>query len=106
MDRADQICTVVHCDVRAVIECGFDVTVIGIVVLAFDGVHRNFEVRDQRSSHIILRGQRIRSAEDHICPADLERVHQIGRFCSDVQAGRNPYPGQRLFPLETFADAA
>jgi hypothetical protein len=39
------------------IQGGVDVPVIGNVILALDGKHRHFEVRDQRSGHVILGGE-------------------------------------------------
>ena len=45
VDRADEVGAIIHCDMWFVIERRMDVFVIGLVVLALDGINRNLVVR-------------------------------------------------------------
>ena len=66
VDDADHVRAVVHRDVRLVVQRCHDVRVIGLVVLAFDGEGRNAVVADQARGDIVLRGQRVGSAQGHV----------------------------------------
>ena len=51
----NQISAVIHGDVGLAIEAGEDMGVIGFVVFALDGEHRNIEIAHQAGGDIILR---------------------------------------------------
>jgi hypothetical protein len=57
-----QVGSIVHRDVRLVIDRGQNMVVVGVVVLALDGVNGNVVVAYQAGGHVILCGQRIRGA--------------------------------------------
>ena len=57
-----QVGAIVHRDVWLVIDRGQNVVVVGVVVLALDGVDGNVVVAYQAGRHVILGGQRIRGA--------------------------------------------
>ena len=100
----DQVGAVIHGDVRLVIERRHDVRVVGIVVLALDGVDRDVVVAHQAGGDIVLRGQRIGGAQHNIGAAIAQGDGQVGGFSRHVQAGRNAHALQRLVLDEVLAD--
>ncbi len=101
---ADQVGAVVHRDVGLVLQGGGDVTIIAVLVLALDRIDRDAEIFHQAGRDVVLGRQRVGGAEQQIGAAGLEGLRQVGGLGGDVQAGRHPHPGQRLFLLETLAD--
>src|ERR1017187_5003180 len=99
-----QIGAVIHGDVRSVIERRHDVRVVGVVVLALDGVDRNVVVAHQAGGNIVLRGQRVGGAEHNVGATIAQRDRQVGGLGGDVQAGRNPDALQWLVLDEVLAD--
>ncbi len=89
-----QIGAVVHRDVRLVIERRHDVRIVGIVVLALDGVDRDVVVANQAGSDIVLGRQRVGGAQHNVGSTVAQRDRQVGRLGSDVQACRNPHAGR------------
>ena len=83
-----QVRAVVHGDLRLVIDRGVQVRVVGGVVFALDGKRGNRVILDQRGGHFILRGKRIRGAQNQIGAAIAQRDGQVGRFAGHVQAQR------------------
>ena len=59
---------------------------------------------DQRRRHVVLRGERVRGAEDDVGAARLQRAGEVRRLGRDVEAGRDAEPGKRLLALEPLAD--
>ncbi len=104
MQQGDQVGAVVHGDVGLVVDGGKNVAVVGIVVLALDGEDRNVVIAHQAGGHVILRGQRVRSAQHHIGAAVPEANGQVRGFGGHVQAGRNPNALQGLVLDEFLAD--
>ena len=88
------------------LEGGPDVLVISVVVLALDGVDLDAVIAHQVSGRVVLRRQRIRSAERDVGAASLQSDHQVGRLGRDVQAGRQLLPIERPLLGEAFADHA
>ena len=84
--KTGKIRAVIHGDVRFVIDRGHDVLVVRIVVLAFDGKHRNPLITHQAGGNIILSGERIRRAQDHIRAAIAQTNRQVRRLRRNVQA--------------------
>ena len=101
---ADHIGAVVHRDLRLVVDCGLDVRVVRVVVLAVDREDRDVVLLDERRCDIVLRRERIRRAEHDVGAAGLQRASEVRRLGRHVQAGRNAVSGQRLFALEALAD--
>ncbi len=56
VQNRDQVGAIVHGDVRLVIDGGQNMVVVGVVVLALDGVNRYIVVAYQAGGHVILRG--------------------------------------------------
>ncbi len=102
--RADQVGAVVHRDVGLVLQGGGDVPVIAVLVLALDRVDRDAVILHQAGRDVVLGRQRVGGAQQEVGAAGLQGLGQVGGLGRDVQTGRHPHPGQRLFLLETLAD--
>ena len=59
---ADEVGTVVHRDVRLVLERGGDVPVVAVLVLALDGVDGDAEVLHEAGGDVVLRRERVGGA--------------------------------------------
>src|ERR1035441_6821084 len=105
VQNGDQVCAVVHSDLRLVIERRHDVGVIDVVIFSLDGVNGDVVIADQAGGHVVLRGKRVGSAKHDVGAAIAEGDHQIGRFGGDVQASRHTDIPQRLRLDELFANA-
>src|SRR5207245_1456134 len=81
-----------------------DVAVIGFVVLTLDRVHRHFPAVAERRRGVVLRGQRVRSAQSHLRAARDQRQRQVRRLRRDVQARPDPHSLERLLLLEPLLD--
>ena len=103
MNATDNVCTIIHSDLRQGINDGIDMLVVGLSVFALDGINRNFEMLHQRCRGIILveRGfdaQSVTSAP----PAFKVRIRLAVSVVTCRQAPmRTPC---RVFLFETFAD--
>lgn len=104
-EGGNQVRPVVHRDVRLVFQGGGDVLVIGVVVLAADSEGGDAEVMHEAGSHVVLRTEWIGGDQHHVRPAGLQSAHQVRGFGGDVEAGRHPQTGQRLFLGKPFTDA-
>ena len=71
--NGDQVGAIVHGHVRLVIERRENVLVVGVVVLALDGVDRNAVIAHQRGGDVILRGKRVGRAQHHVGAAIAQR---------------------------------
>ena len=100
----DQICAVVHRNVRLVVQRRQNVAVIAVVVLALDGEHRNAMIAHQAGGYIVLRGKRVGSAEHHFGATIAQCDPKIRRFGGDVQAGRDADRLQGLVLDKFLAD--
>ena len=100
----DQVGAIVHGDLRLVVERGGDVRVVGGVVFALDGVGGDVVILHERCGDFVLRGERIRGAENHVRAAVAQRDGQIGGFAGDVQAGGHAHALERLFLDESLAN--
>ena len=65
--------------------------IVGVFILAFDGVGGNAVFADERGGDIILRGQGIGGAQHQVGAAGLQGEGQVGGFGSDMQAARHAY---------------
>ena len=81
-----------------------DVRVVGGVVLALDGVGGDAVVLDQGGGDFVLRGKRIRAAEDHVGAAVTQSDGEVRGFAGDVQASGHADALQRLLLDELLAD--
>ena len=89
--HGDQVGAVVHGDLRLVVEQPLQVRVIGVVVLALDGVTSGCCNPCTRRGDIVLGGERIGGAEHDVGAAVAQRDRQVGGFAGDVQAGRDAH---------------
>ncbi len=104
-ERRNQVGAVIHGDMRLVLQGGDNVLVVGIVVLAADGVDGNAEVVDEAGSDVVLGAERIGGDQHEVSAASLEGAGEVGGLGGHVQAGRQAQPGERFFLLEALADA-
>ena len=100
----NQVGTIVHSDLRVVIERGLQVAVVGCIVFALDRKNRDFLIGHQRCRNIILGRERVRGGQHYIGTADGQHLHQIRRFCRHMQTGRNLDALQWALFLEALAD--
>ena len=82
-----------------------DVLVIGIVIFALDRVYGDAVIAHQRSSHVVLRGQRIGGANHHLGPTVAQGNSEVGGLGGHVQAGGNTNALEWLVLDELLADA-
>ena len=74
------------------VDGGVDVAVVGVVVLAVDGVDIGVVAVDQGSGHIVLGGERVRGAERHLGASnplstqDDVAAALVDRYGADVYA--------------------
>ena len=101
---SDHIRSVVHRQLRFVVDSRLDVRVVRLVVLALDREDRNVEIVHQRSGDIVLRGEWVGRTEHDVRPAGLERAHEVRGLGRHVQARRDAASLKRLFTLEPLAD--
>src|SRR5665811_832292 len=85
------------------VDPGRYVPVIGIIILALDGVGADAVFLDQRRRRIILGAQRVGGAKDDIGTTSLECACQVGGLGGYVQTCGNAYPRQRLLFFKTLA---
>ena len=104
VEHADHVGAVVHRQLRLVVDRGFDVLVVGVVVLALDRKDGDLELVDERGRDVVLRRERVRGAEHDVRAAILQRAHQVGGLAGDVQAGGDAVARERLVGRETLAD--
>ncbi len=104
--RADQIRTVVHRQMGFMIQSSVEVLVVGIVVLALDGVDRDLVIGDKRSSDIILRAQRVAGHQDQVSTAGDQSAREVARLRGDVQTRRHTNPLERLLFRHPLGDLA
>ena len=104
VEHADHVGAVVHRDLRLVVDRGLDVRVVRVVVLALDREDRDVVLLDERGGDVVLRGERVRRAEDDVGAAGLQRARQVRRLGRHVQAGRDAVAVERLLALEALAD--
>ncbi len=76
----DQVSAVIHRDVRLVVERRHDVRVVGVVVLALDGIHRDVVVAHQAGGDVVLGGERVGGAEHDIGAAIAQGDGRGWRF--------------------------
>ena len=96
-----EIGAVVHGDMRTMVEGRADVRVVGVAVLALDGVHGDAVVDHQRGRHVVLRRERVRRAEHDVGAAVAQGAHEVRRLGGDVQAGADAPAGQRPLGART-----
>src|SRR5271165_3436414 len=99
-----QIRTVVHGELRFVIESGHDVRIVAVVVLAFDRIDGNVVVANEGRGDVVLSGKRVRCAQHDIGAAIAQGDHEIRGFSGYVQAGRHSQTGEWLGLDELLAD--
>ena len=106
VEERDEVAAVVHRDLGLRVGDRVQVGVVRVAVLAAPGEGRDAVLGDEGGGDVVLRRERVGRAQEHLGAAGLERPHQVGGLGRDVEAGADPDPGERLLPLEPFADQA
>jgi hypothetical protein len=106
MDRHKQVGTVVQGDPGSCADHRRDVCGKAVEVLAVARVDLDALVHDQRSRDVVARGQRVGTAQRHLCPARPQRPRQVRRLSGDVQARPHRQPLQRPFDRQPLTDRA
>ena len=104
VEHADDVGAVVHGDVGTVVDAGVDVPVVGVVVLALDGVDAHAVLLDERGGDVVLGAERVAGAQHHVGAAGRQGAHEVGRLGGDVQAGADAHARERLLGREALAD--
>ena len=86
-----QVGAVIHDDLRVRGDDRLDVAVVGVHVLAGDGVDVDAVVLHQSSGRIVLRGQRVAGAQLHLRAAGCQRAHEVCRFRGHMHAGADAH---------------
>ena len=81
-----------------------DVPVVGLVVLAVDGVGRNPVFRHESRRNVVLRAQRVAGAQHRVRPTRLQREHEVGRLRRNVRAGSDSNAFQRALLGEPLSN--
>src|SRR5260221_1210723 len=102
--HGDEVAAVVHGELRFVIESRLHVLIVGVVILALDGVGGDTVVAVQRGGDFILGGKRIGSEEHGVGAGIAQGDHQVRGFAGDVETRGNGEALERLFLDEPFAD--
>ena len=106
MNDTNQIGTIVHRQLWAMIDGGHDVPVVRVVIFAVDRKDRDVVSTNERRRDRILRRERIRRAQHDLGATRLERAHQIGCLGRNVEARTDAEPSERLLLLKTSANLA
>jgi len=85
-------------------ECGEDVVVVGLVVLALDGEDGDVVVLDQGGGSVVLCGEGVGGDEDEVGAGRLEGAAEVGRFGGDMQAGAHAEAFKGPLLAEPLAD--
>ena len=101
---AHQVGAVVHRYHGRVVEGGVDVAIVGIVVLALDGVGGDAVFLHQGGGGFVLGGQGVAGAQHQVGAAGFEGDGQVGGFGGDVQAGGHADAGQGLLAAEALGN--
>ncbi len=105
VENGDQIAAVVHGDLGLVVNGGHDVLVVGVVVLALDGIGLDIEVAGQRGGDVVLCGEGVGGAEGDVSTAVAEGDHEVGGLGGDVETGSDAEALEGLILDEILADA-
>ncbi len=104
MERRDEVAAVVHGDLGLGGDDGFEVLVIGLVVLALDGVGRHAEVGGEPGGDVVLGAEGVGGAEIGLRATGLEDTHEVRGFCRDMQAGAEADALEGLLLEEALLD--
>ena len=104
VQHGHKVGTIIHRDLRLVIDGRENVTVIGVVVLALDGKDGNVVIAHQAGGDVVLRGERIGGAQHHIGASIAQTNREVRSLGGHVQASGNPNALQRLVLDEFLAD--
>jgi hypothetical protein len=104
VERAHQIRPVILGHVRTKRERLRNVGVIGLVVFAFDGVDMDPVIAHQVSRDVVLSRERIGGAQGDLGSRSPQRMHQVGGFSRDVEAGGELDAPERLLLAKAGSD--
>ena len=105
MHQMHQVTAVINDDVRGDGEYAAQMRLILLVRAAVDCVHIHSLCR-QRCSDIVLRRQRIRAGDVHLCAAHFEYAAEIRGLGLQMHGQRDPESGKRLLARKIAADVA
>ena len=106
MQDRNEVGAVVHRHLRPVVERGFYVLVVRIVVLASDRIRLDRVMRSKRCRDGVVGRERIGRAQRDVRAACLQRQHQVCSLARDVKTRREAQALQRLLGGEPLADQA
>ena len=104
MQDRNEVGAVVHRHLRPVVERGFYVLVVRIVVLASDRIRLDRVMRSKRCRDGVVGRERIGRAQRDVRAARFESQHQVGRLAGHVQARGQALALQRLVFRETLTN--
>src|SRR6202171_6257261 len=87
-----------------VVERSLDVLVVGVVVLAANGVGLDRVLRRERGGHRVVGRKGVGGAEGNVGAARFEGQHQVGGLTRHVEAGRELEALERLLLREARAN--
>jgi len=99
-----QVRAVIHRHRRVMVQRRVDVLVVGVVVLAANGIGLDRVLLHQRGGDRIVGGKRVGCAQSDVGAGCFQRQHQVGRLARDMQAGCQLDALQGLFLREPPAD--
>ena len=105
VQRGVEVCAVVHNDLGVGGDDCVDVALVGLGVLAGDGVDIDAVVLDQRGGGVVLGGQRVGGAQGHLGAGCHQGAHEVGGLRGDVHAGTDAHALERLLCVEALLDA-
>ncbi len=103
MQNSHQVGAVVHGQLRLDVEGGHDMFVIGLIILALDGVGGN-AVYGQRRGDVVLGGQRIGAAQHQVGAAGFQSKARLAVSDGDMETGGDADALERLLFLEALGD--
>jgi len=77
--------------------------VVGLAVLAFEGVHGDPVVPDQGGGHVVLGGERVGGAQRHAGSPGFQRADQVCGLGGHMQTSRQADSGEGFLLLEALA---
>ena len=100
-----EVGAIVHDDLRIGGHNSLDVLVVGVGVLAGDGMHVDAEVAYERGGSVVLSRQRVGCAQRDLRTRRDKCAHEVGGLGGHVHAGADAHAFERTLALEALADA-
>ena len=104
MNGRNQVTAIVHGHVGLVIKDGIDMVIVGLLILAFNGIGRNTVLTDQGGCDIVLCRKRIGGAEHEVGASSFEGNRKVCCLCSNMEAARHAYSLERQIFRKTLPE--